>query len=226
MRQFRTSNLDRLFQFASSLEDALAALKWSLVIGCPNARCEGDGRSHEPSIASHGGELCCGSCRCRFWVAPFHLSPDGEASIAISRFEIPTYEHEHIRAELDVIANLQIVGRLDLFASEALVDAWWSLPRQRRTLLDLRAATEVSTAGLRFIEEQLRAEVPGDRVVMLVDPERSDRIQAGPLGDSGHNDAGGRRVCPSWCFGGRGKAGPALGPGANRRENGRAIPLA
>ena len=177
--QFRTSRLDRLFQFASTLEDALAALSWSLAIGCPNAGCDGDCRSHEPSISNQGGELCCRSCGCRFWVAPFQLSPDGDALIAVSRFEIPTYEQEQIRAELGVIAHLQIVGRLDLFASEAVVDAWSSLPQPRRALLDLRAATEVSEAGLGLVGEQLRADVPGDRVVVLVDPDRSDGTRAG-----------------------------------------------
>ena len=126
---FRTSNLDRLFKIASSPEEAVAALSWSLEMGCPIAGCEGSSLSHEPFIADRGGELCCRSCGCRFWVAPFQLTPNGEAQVLVSRFAIPTYEQEQIRVELGVIVNLHIVGRLDLFASEALVDAWQLLAR-------------------------------------------------------------------------------------------------
>jgi len=175
---FRTSRLDRVFKIASSLGEAVAALSWSLEIGCPVAGCEGNSLSHEPSIADRGGELCCRSCDCRFGVAPFQLSPDGEARVAVSRFEVPTYEQERIRAELGAIIHLDIVGRLDLFAAEALVDAWRSLPGPRRALLDLRAATELSEPGLRLLEEHVHADTSIDRIVILVDPDRSDRTRA------------------------------------------------
>jgi anti-anti-sigma factor len=175
---FRTSNLDRLFQFASTLEEALASLSWTLGIRCPIADCAGDGLCHEASITDRGGELCCRSCGCKFRVAPFRLSPGGEARVAVSRFEIPTYEQEWIRAELGAIVHLDILGRLDLFAAEALVDAWRSLPGPRRALLDLRAATELSEPGLRLFEEHVRVDTSIDRVVVLVDPDRSDRTRA------------------------------------------------
>jgi hypothetical protein len=176
---FRTSNLDRLFTIVSSLEEALAAVGWSLAIKCPIAACEGQAHSHERSIAVKGGDLRCQSCGCRFRVAPFQLSPSGEARVVVSQFELPTYEHEHIRAEMGVIVNLYIAGRLDLFAAEALIDALGSLPRPRRTVLDLRAATELSDAGLRLVEEHLRGGASGDQVVVLVDQDRAERARAG-----------------------------------------------
>jgi anti-sigma B factor antagonist len=175
---FRTSNLDRLFKIAATLEEALAALRWSLAIDCPIAGCEGDALTHDPSISDRGEELRCRSCGCRFRVAPFQLSSGGEGRVEVMRFEIPTYEQEQIRAELGVIAHLQIVGRLDLFTSEALVDAWRSLPTPRHALLDLRAATELSEPGLRLLEVNVRADTSIDRIVVLVDPDRSDRTRA------------------------------------------------
>ncbi len=174
----RVNKLDRMFQIVSSLGEAMAALDWSLAIDCPIAGCEGDGLCHEPSIADRGGELCCRSCGCRFRVEPFRLSPSGEARVTVSWFEIPTYEHEQVHGELGAIVKVRITGRLDLFAAESLVDAWRSLPGASRALLDLSAATELSSPGLRFLEEQVRASSPIDRFVVVVDPDRSDRTRA------------------------------------------------
>jgi anti-anti-sigma factor len=181
LEEFRTHALDKVFQIVSTLDEAKAALSWSLTIRCPIAGCEGDGLSNDPSIADRGGEFCCRSCGCSFRVAPFQLDRAGEARVAVSRFEIPTYEHEQIRAELGGIVHLDIIGRLDLFAAEALVDAWRSLPQSRRALLDLHAATELSQPGLRTLGEYLKADVSADRVVVLVDPDRSARTRAGLL---------------------------------------------
>jgi anti-anti-sigma factor len=172
---FRVNQLDRVFQIVSSLEEAFAALSWCLAIECPVAGCEGDALCHDPSIAQRGGELCCRSCGCRFRVAPFQLSTSGEAQVTVGHFEIPTYEHEQVRAELGALIVLQIVGRLDLFTLEALVDAWRSLPPPRRAVVDLRAATELSDASLRLLEKHLRNGRSADRFVVLVDPSRSDR---------------------------------------------------
>ncbi len=176
---FRTSKLDKLFEIASSLEEALAALHWSLEVRCPIAGCEGTSLSHEPSIAEQGGVQCCRSCGCRFWLAPFQLSPRGEARVAVSRFAIPTYEQEQIRAALGVIVVFDIVGRLDLFASEALVDAWRSVPQSCRALLDLRAATELSEPGLRLLKGHVGINnTSPNRIVVLVDQDRFTRTHA------------------------------------------------
>ncbi|HEV3310715.1 MAG TPA: STAS domain-containing protein [Chloroflexota bacterium] len=174
---FQVNRLDRVFKIASSLEEAMAALSWSLELGCPIGRCEGTSLSHDPSIANRGGELCCRSCGCQFLVAPFQLAANGEAQVEVSRFAIPTYADELIRAELGVIVNLHIVGRLDLFASEAFVDAMRSLPQSCRALLDLRSATELSEPGLRLLEEHFRVDTSIDRVVVLVDPDRFHRAR-------------------------------------------------
>jgi anti-anti-sigma factor len=174
---FQTSRLDVLFDFASTLEEALAALTWTLAIRCPIAGCQGDGLCHEPSIPERGGELCCRSCGCQFRVAPFQLSRGGQAKAAVSRFELPTYEHELIRAELGAIVRLDIAGRFDLFVAEALVDACQSLPAPHCVLLDLRAATELSDAGLRLLGNYLLAEASGAGVVVLVEPNRSERTR-------------------------------------------------
>jgi anti-anti-sigma factor len=174
---FRVSQLDLLFEFAATVEEALAALRWSLAVECPIAGCEGDARTCDPSIADRGGDLCCRSCGSRFRVACFQLSPDGEARVAVSRFEIPTYEQEWIRAELGPFVKFDIVGRMDLFATEVLVDALRSLPTSCLGLLDLRAATELSEAGLRLLEEHLRADASCDRIVVLIDADRSGRVR-------------------------------------------------
>ncbi len=171
----RTSKLDRLFQFASTVDEAFAALSWTVAIGCPISGCEGDALSHEPSIADRGGMLCCRSCGCRFQVAPFQLSLNRAVQVAVSRFEIPTYEQELIRAEVGAIVHLDIVSRLDLFAAEALIDASRSLSGSRRVLLDLRSATEPSESGLRLLHEEFPGDTSLHRVVVLVDRDRSYR---------------------------------------------------
>ena len=175
---FQTSAVDRLFNIVSSLEEALAALRWSLEVRCPIASCDGNSLSHDPLIAGRGGELCCRSCGCRFRVAPFALAQSGDARVEVTRFAIPTYDQEQIRAEPGVIANLQIVGRLDLFVSEALIDAMRSLPQSCRALLDLRSATELSEPGLRRLEGHVRGDTWTDRFVVLVDPDRFSQARA------------------------------------------------
>jgi anti-anti-sigma factor len=175
---FRISNLDRLLQIVSTPDEALMALGWTLAITCPITGCAGDGLTHDASIAARGGELCCRSCGCRFRVAPFQLSPSGDARVEVSRFETATYEQERILAVLGSIVHLGLVGRLDLFAAEALVDAWRSLPESCQTLLDLRQATDFTEQGLRLLDEHVGTDIPIDRVVVVVDSSRSDRIQA------------------------------------------------
>jgi anti-anti-sigma factor len=178
LQVFRTSNLDRLFQIVSTIDEAMTALGWSLAIRRPIAACEGDGVSYDPSIIDRGEDFCCRSCGCRFRVAPLQLDSAGEARVAVSSFEIPTYELERVRVVVGAISHLEIVGRLDLFAAEALVDAWRSLPRPRQALLGLSAATELSELGLRLIEEHVRGDTSIDRVVVQVDPAQADRTRA------------------------------------------------
>jgi hypothetical protein len=175
---FRTSKLDRFFEIASSLEDALAALRWSVEIGCPIAGCEGTSLSHEQLTAKRETEVRCRSCSCRFRVAPFQLGPNGEARVQVSWFTIPTYEQEQIRAQLGTIVYLDLVGRLDLFVAEALVDACRSIPKSRRVMLDFRTATELSEPGLRLLKEHVRTDNSIDRFVALVDSDQFNRSRA------------------------------------------------
>jgi hypothetical protein len=99
----------------------------------------------------------------------------------VSRFEILTYEHEYIRAEPGEIVRLDIVGRLDVFAAEALVDALQSLPDTCGALLDLRTATDSSEAGFRLLEEHLHSTMSCDRVVVVLDSDRcwGSRLHSG-----------------------------------------------
>jgi hypothetical protein len=173
--------LDKVVQITTTLDEAKAALSWSLTIRCPIAGCEGYGLSNDPSIPDRGGEFCCRSCGCRFRVPRFQLSRAGEARVAVSWLEIPTYEHEKIRAGLGCIVHLDVVGRLDLFSAEALVDAWRSLPQPRRALLNLHAATDLSEPGLRMLGEHLSANASADQVVVLVDLDQSVRTHASLL---------------------------------------------
>ena len=175
---FRTSNLDRFFSIEASLEKALAALRWSLEVECPIAGCDGTSLSHEPSITVQGGVLRCRSCGCQFWVAAFQFSANGEARAEVLWFVNPTYEQEQIRVNFGVIVVLEVVGRLDLFTSEAMVDAWRSLPQSCRGMLDLRAATELSEPGLCLVAEHVGTHTAHDRIVVLVDQVRFSRTRA------------------------------------------------
>ena len=122
--------------------------------------------------------MCCRSCGCRFRALPFDFPQNGEARAEVQSFEIPTYEHELIRVELGDPVLLAVVGRLDLFAAEAVADAWRSLQRPRCGLIDLHDVSEMSDRGLRMMGEQVHAGGSADRIAVLVNPERFDRTRS------------------------------------------------
>jgi anti-anti-sigma factor len=105
----------------------------------------------------------CGSCSSQFEV---RSSEDLPRQVVVETLRLQTYVNEHVEVLSGSPFTVEIVGRLDLFASSALEKAWKALPPPRRVLFDLHRATEISDAGrdallalLANSEEEARAAI-------------------------------------------------------------------
>jgi anti-anti-sigma regulatory factor len=169
--------LDTLWALYDTREEAIAALSLEDVAqaSCPVSGCDGWTSPFPFASLPSAEEQTCSRCGTRF---AFSLtSGAGELAGLVSSLSIPTYEQEYIRLEIQDTITLQVVGRLDVFAFEALTKTWRTCPSPRRVLLDLSQTTEVS----RRAAEELRALVLADRDSRLAILLDSTRIESAPL---------------------------------------------
>jgi anti-sigma B factor antagonist len=147
---FRMSRLDMVFAIFEHRETALAALANMILVGCPLDQCGGWARSDLAGVLAVGHELRCSNCNSRFRTWPQGGSVKvGELSHAlIESVSCHTYDDECINLSFTWGTRIAIIGRLDLFASEALERVWRTVPPPRRIVLDLRQTTEWSRRGL------------------------------------------------------------------------------
>lgn len=117
-----------------------------LLISCPVHGCRGWARTD--SNRAWKEEQRCPECRASFTVSACEVPATGEVRSAVPLLRLPTYDHEHVEVVFDGAFVIALVGRLDLFASEALVKAWKSVPSPRRAVFDLTRTTEVSPKGV------------------------------------------------------------------------------
>src|SRR5262249_14655623 len=74
-------------------------------------------------------------------------------------------------------ASLKVIGRLDMYASEALERALRSLPLPRKVLVDLQATTEISTYAISLLLRFTVAEEDG-QAVLLIDTTKAEQMAA------------------------------------------------
>jgi anti-sigma B factor antagonist len=116
-----------------------------LVISCPIHGCEGRVRAvlTEPWTT----EQQCPDCGAEFSVPSGERFGFEEMWVPVAALRLPTYEGEHVEVRLHRAFRIALVGRLDLFSSDALAKAWKTLPAPRRAVFDLTGATDLSPKG-------------------------------------------------------------------------------
>jgi anti-sigma B factor antagonist len=136
-----------------------------LLVSCPVHGCSGKVPTDLNRVWAE--EQRCPECGGLFRVAPIDVPESGEATAPATLLRLPTYDQEHLEVRLEEAFVIELVGRLDLFASELLQKAWRSLPLPRRALLDLRRTTELSPKGVAALLELCTPTEEGRVVILL-----------------------------------------------------------
>jgi anti-sigma B factor antagonist len=161
--------------------DWLGYFRRHVVYACPAPACAGGSRTPDHRLQPvYGGERC-PVCALAYWPALERVPVTGEALVAVRKLMLPTYDREGIEADLEErLSTLAVLGRMDLFAFDALKRLWELLPLPQRIVCDLNRATEVSEAAARaFLDLALR---DGQGPVGLVADETHGR-QAAAFGN-------------------------------------------
>jgi anti-sigma B factor antagonist len=176
---FKTTKLLDVFDIWDSEEDALKSFGVSPMHSlCPVC--------HHPSQPPLLDERLprwlaqtCGNCLSRFnaWFSPH----SGEQAL-VESLCVPTYENEFLQILSGRPFTLQVVGRLDLFASSALGKAWHSLPAPRRVLFDLRQTTEISHAGRDVLLALWASSEEEARAAISVEGLGQEQMRGFPIG--------------------------------------------
>ena len=141
------------------------------VCGCPSGPPLVDGVSWPPQTCSSPG------CHSRFTVA---FTQTLQEEVAVKNVLIQTYKDEYFQILPGRPFVLEIVGRLDLFASSALKRAWQSLPAPQKVLVDMRLATEIDEAGRGALLGFLAKVEKGAEVVISLEGLDSQQMDSFP----------------------------------------------
>lgn len=175
---FIITKLNKLFRVLNDVETALASMVAvnGLVASCPVAGCGGVVRPVPSNLVGPPGHDC-PECGGRFVFGPVqNPADDGTIAAPVADLRLPTYDGEYVRVVPGQPYRLEVIGRLDLFASAAMEQAWAAVPAPRRVVVDLFGATEVTDAGLRALAAACG---PEDRVAVVAGP--SGLPAGGPL---------------------------------------------
>jgi anti-sigma B factor antagonist len=141
---FEIIKLDRCLWVTKTEEEALLLTSGRAQsrASCPTRDCRGQLRFR---VEVNGArEATCAECRGVVRLPA--LPATGPSTVA--GIEFSTYEGESVRATHSWYWwEIQAVGRLDMFAVEALERLWTTLPEPRRVLLDLTRVTELTRGG-------------------------------------------------------------------------------
>jgi anti-sigma B factor antagonist len=177
---FGITKLDRLFSIYRTRAEAIAILdervERPIEVSCPVSGCGGWTEPVRPtSLAAPAAPLTCRECGARFrlgGVSPAAVAPG--ARVPVAEFRLETYDGEAVRVEVGPPVVVQVLGSLDLFASEVLDRARLSLPEVCPTILDLRGASDITQAGFSAVLEWCT----GGRTAVLVDPGKPEQAGA------------------------------------------------
>jgi len=120
----------------------------------------------------------CGSCASRFELQSSQPSRD---QAVVKSVRLQTYENEYLNVLSGSPFTIEIVGRLNLFASSALERAWKALPTPRRILFDLQRATEISDAGRNTLLALLANSEKDTKATIAVEGLDQQQMRAFPI---------------------------------------------
>ena len=106
----------------------------------------------------------CHLCSARYYIGT--EKPGECVVITSSRFFANGGEFCEIEAGPPCIVN--VVGRLDVFASNALTKSWRALPAPRRVLFDLSRAAEITQEGIDALGKLLGQKAAAERVAVAM----------------------------------------------------------
>ena len=156
------TRLNKMFTCCRTLDVALRVANDEPLppLGCPLPGCPGLLRAAEEPADAYRWR--CGDCRIEFGLAGLEL----RGSARVMALRLATYEGEAVEAlHGNRFWDVRVVGRLDLFAGEALERLWSAFRDPYRVLLDLTRATELSRGGADVLARLLPA---ADRSVVLL----------------------------------------------------------
>ena len=193
---FETNKLNRLFYITATEEQAMAfflkvPLKVPLWSICPIHGCGGrsQAQDQEQKYPLRSFTMTCLDCGAQARIRGDLPLGTTLEECRLLGFTIPTYDSEQIECDLNAqfsteyyqfqfqFTSLKVIGRLDLYASEALERALYTLPIPRKLLVDLQAATEVSTHAIPLLLRLRVAEKDG-QAVLLIDKTKAEQVAA------------------------------------------------
>jgi anti-sigma B factor antagonist len=124
----------------------------------------------DPSLCFAKGEpseLRCMDCGNKF-EAEVHFVRLGGGVAPVALLRLPTYDGEAIEVHPGLLFVLDVLGRLDLFAFDALEKAWHSVPVPRHLLVDFQHATEVSPRALKRLCDLRAGDREGSQASLIV----------------------------------------------------------
>jgi anti-sigma B factor antagonist len=158
---FTLTHLTKVFEFAQPEDVVGIQVNGQLAVACPSCT---QPTSWIDVIANK--PLSCRSCGIELTLSASSIAT-AQKEIDCETLRIPTYENEHVKL---VIAGEQVIaveGRLDLFASEAVVDIWRLVPRPRRIIFAV-PYVGMTSAGLQPLIELCAVSNHADRSAIVV----------------------------------------------------------
>jgi anti-sigma B factor antagonist len=188
---YEITKLDKFFRFYGEVSEALDELAGLVenerLLSCPVRGCTGTTRS----MALREGQtvyLRCPECDARFQLVLPPLNAEGATEAGVTQVHLGSYEQESFTLHAGPPYRVEMAGRLDLFAGDALERLWRTIPLPRRVLLDGRRLTEVSPKASVHLAKLLRQD-EDTQVVLLLLPDKPDLEQALPEGPTVFTDA-------------------------------------
>jgi anti-sigma B factor antagonist len=185
---FEIQKLDKFFAVYKKEQEALQAMDFSLgeasVLTCPIPGCPGTILDVIWYSPPHGPT--CPDCDvCFLWrrLTPSAGRADEQADEGqrpVVTVWINTYAGESVHLLAGAPFTIQIKGRLDLFASEALARLWRAVPSPQRVLIDASYLTELSDPGLRALLDLVHE--PDAKATVLLREHEPPRGASFPAG--------------------------------------------
>lgn len=195
---FDSSKLSAYFQI---IPDRVSAIGWlngieygtilTISTACPLSDCGQSATSghhenfrHPASIDSWS--IVCPRCSAKYDFQGQWPQTNEPTNMLIQSVELKTYNDEYVSIVPSVkvydsgshkqLSLIRVVGRLDLYAAEAVERLWRSLPDPRWIIIDFSLATEVSEKGFRSLHKFHNGKSNLHRAAALLPTTRTDLI--------------------------------------------------
>ena len=177
------TNLISIFDVGNTIDDALRLFEPSdFEVSCPV--CPTDSWVTLLNTSGSYPSLTCPTCLTRYSVRADADSLKAAGSdkgadrpIPVAELDLRTYEGERIHVSSGPPVQIQIVGRLDLFASEVVEKAWRLIPAPRRVVFPMGYyTTEFTDKGLARVLDLCRW-TDNDRAVVQIDYQLSAELK-------------------------------------------------